>query len=121
MKELLKSSGKYKTPAQSASSEGSEDLTYAAYLQLDKLNPCFKILARVRAIQRQLFARWAVLVTLTPSEYAEFRCLLGSASGFQSPQHRMIEYLLGNKEAGGLATPEYDPAVYRQVRDCAPY
>jgi tryptophan 2,3-dioxygenase len=42
----------------------------------DRLKPCFKIMARVKQIQRQLFEQWAVLETLTPSEYAEFRGVL---------------------------------------------
>ena len=36
-------------------------------------SPALKILARVKQIQRQLFEQWAVLETLTPSEYVEFR------------------------------------------------
>src|ERR1051325_9760051 len=44
-----------------------------AHVQADNLPPCFKILARVKQIQRQLFEQWAVLETLTPSEYLEFQ------------------------------------------------
>ena len=43
----------------------------------DDLDPCEKILSRVKAIQRQLFQQWAVLETLTPGEYAQFRDALG--------------------------------------------
>src|SRR3954451_10007511 len=68
-----------------------------ANVQADNLAPCFKILARVKQIQRQLFEQWAVLETLTPSEYLEFRDVLGPASGLQSFQFRAIEFLLGNK------------------------
>ena len=32
-----------------------------AHVQADNLPPCFKILARVKQIQRQLFEQWAVL------------------------------------------------------------
>lgn len=67
-------------------------------LQHDQIQPCFKVLARVKQVQRMLFEQWAVLETLTPSEYAEFRGVLGNASGFQSHQHRMVEFLLGNKD-----------------------
>ena len=55
-----------------------------AYLGRDEVNGCLKVLARVKQIQRQLFEQWAVLETLTPSEYMEFRHVLGPASGFQS-------------------------------------
>jgi len=39
-----------------------------AFVRSDSLEPCFKILARVKLIQKQLFEQWAVLETLTPSE-----------------------------------------------------
>jgi len=69
------------------------------HLAADELDPCLKILARVKQVQRQLFEMWAVLETLTPPEYAKFRHVLGPASGFQSLQYRTIEFLLGNKNA----------------------
>jgi tryptophan 2,3-dioxygenase len=69
------------------------------HIKRDDLGPVIKILARVKQVQRQLFEQWGVLETLTPSEYAEFRDVLGSASGFQSLQYRMVEFLLGNKNA----------------------
>ena len=73
-----------------------------AHVKSDQLAPCFKILARVKQIQRQLFEQWAVLETLTPSEYAMFRNVLGPASGLQSHQFRAIEFLLGNKIANRI-------------------
>src|SRR5262245_34629392 len=68
-----------------------------AFVRQDRLDACFKILARVKLIQKQLFEQWAVLETLTPSEYEAFRPVLGSSSGFQSAQYRAFEFLLGNK------------------------
>jgi len=79
-----------------------------AHVRADRLAPCFKILARVKQIQRQLFEQWAVLETLTPSEYLEFRDVLGPASGLQSHQFRAIEYLLGNKNARRLELYKHD-------------
>jgi tryptophan 2,3-dioxygenase len=80
-----------------------------AHVKADRLAPCFKILARVKQIQRQLFEQWAVLETLTPSEYAEFRDVLGPASGLQSHQFRAIEFLLGNKTANRIDVHRHDP------------
>ena len=54
------------------------------HIRADQLAPNFKILSRVKLIQKQLFEQWAVLETLTPSEYEGFRPALGSSSGFQS-------------------------------------
>jgi tryptophan 2,3-dioxygenase len=81
------------------------------HVKADSLAPCFKILARVKQIQRQLFEQWAVLETLTPSEYAEFRNVLGPASGLQSHQFRAIEFLLGNKIANRIEVHRYDSNI----------
>jgi tryptophan 2,3-dioxygenase len=82
------------------------------HVRADRLAPCFKILARVKQIQRQLFEQWAVLETLTPSEYVQFRDVLGPASGLQSYQFRAIEFLLGNKNPAILAVHRHDPALH---------
>ena len=87
-----------------------------AHVQDDRLAPCFKILARVKQIQRQLFEQWAVLETLTPSEYAQFRALLGPASGLQSHQFRAIEFLLGNKNAKLIELQRHDEATYQYLK-----
>ena len=69
------------------------------HIRADNLQPAFKMLARVARIMAQLNQSWDVLSTLTPAEYSAFRASLGSSSGFQSFQYRMIEFLLGNKSA----------------------
>ena len=71
-------------------------------IRADDLEPSFKALARVKNIFWQLVDQWSVLATLTPTEYAQFRGVLGHASGFQSPQYRAIEFLLGNKNPAML-------------------
>ncbi|SFS08331.1 tryptophan 2,3-dioxygenase [Dyella sp. OK004] len=86
------------------------------HLRQDDLDPCLKILARVKQVQRQLFEQWGVLETLTPSEYLEFRDILGPSSGFQSLQYRQIEFLLGNKNAQMLAVFAHDPAAQEALR-----
>lgn len=85
------------------------------HVQQDQLEPCFKILSRIKQIQMQLFNQWAVLETLTPTEYAEFREVLGTASGFQSPQYRALEFMLGNKAAELVAVFRHDAAVHREL------
>lgn len=76
----------------------------------DDLDPSFKILGRVTQIQAQLLAVWDVLATLTPADYSAFRNVLGRSSGFQSYQYRMIEFLLGNKNAEVLRALHRNPA-----------
>lgn len=79
------------------------------HIASDQLPPCFKILARIKHIQAQLVSQWAVLATLTPNEYLQFRHVLGPASGFQSVQYRTIEFLLGNKDARMTAVHAHRP------------
>jgi tryptophan 2,3-dioxygenase len=86
------------------------------FIQADQLDPCFKILSRVKLIQLQLFEQWAVLETLTPSEYLEFRPFLRSASGFQSYQYRKIEFLLGNKNREAIAVFAHEEAIYNDLK-----
>jgi tryptophan 2,3-dioxygenase len=94
------------------------ELTAAiVHLRADQLSPCFKILSRVKQIQMQLFNQWAVLETLTPSEYLQFRGVLGRASGFQSVQYRTIEFLLGNKHAGLIEAHRHDAATYERLKN----
>jgi tryptophan 2,3-dioxygenase len=69
------------------------------HVKTGDLQPAFKMLARVARIMAQLNQSWDVLSTLTPAEYSSFRADLGNSSGFQSYQYRMIEFLLGNKNA----------------------
>jgi tryptophan 2,3-dioxygenase len=88
-----------------------------ADLAADDVGPCLKKLARVKQIQRQLFEQWGVLETLTPSEYVKFRGVLGDASGFQSLQYRLIEFLLGNKNAEMLEVFAHDPAEQQRLRE----
>ena len=79
---------------------GVHELTAAiTHLQRDDLGPVDKSLNRVARIQAQLTQSWDVLATMTPMEYSAFRNSLGKASGFQSYQYRMLEFLIGHKNA----------------------
>ncbi|WP_353192946.1 tryptophan 2,3-dioxygenase [Pandoraea pnomenusa] len=81
----------------------------------DQLPPAFKMLARVSRILEQLVQAWSVLATMTPSEYSSMRPSLGSSSGFQSYQYRILEFMLGNKNAAMLKPHEHRPDLYKQV------
>jgi len=85
-------------------------------LASDKLAPALKRLARIKHIERQLFEQWGVLETLTPVEYVQFRDVLGDASGFQSPQYRTVEFLLGNKTPAMVAVFKHDPVARAQLK-----
>lgn len=87
-----------------------------SHLQADELGACQKIFARCKSILRQLTEMWSVLETLTPSDYAQFREILGPSSGFQSLQYRTIEFLLGNKNAAMLKVFAHDPQAEAELR-----
>jgi tryptophan 2,3-dioxygenase len=82
-----------------------------ALVDADQLAPALKRLARVKAVQRQMFEQWGVLETLTPVEYLQFRDALGKASGFQSAQYRTVEFLLGNKTPAMVKVFDHEPAT----------
>lgn len=81
----------------------------------DELKPSFKVFARIAHIQRMLFDQWAVLETMTPSEYLQFRDALGRSSGFQSYQYRAIEFALGNKDVNALKPHRHDPKIHDEL------
>lgn len=81
----------------------------------DRMGETFKIFARVAHIQRMLFEQWAVLETMTPSEYVQFRDALGKSSGFQSYQYRALEFVLGNKDGNTLKPHQHDARVHAEL------
>src|SRR3984885_3566704 len=81
----------------------------------DDLGPTFKMLARVSIIQQQLLQSWDVLATITPHDYSAFRNTLGKSSGFQSPQYRQLEFLIGNKNAELIKVFRNDPAAFETL------
>jgi tryptophan 2,3-dioxygenase len=86
-----------------------------AQIRADDLGPAFKMLARVSRIQDQLVQSWSVLTTMTPADYLTFRDALGHASGFQSHQYRMLEYVLGNKNRQMLEQFRHRPDLLAEV------
>jgi tryptophan 2,3-dioxygenase len=86
-------------------------------LAADDLAAALKRLARVKHIQETLIQQWSVLATLTPTEYVQFRGVLGNASGFQSAQYRAVEFTLGNKNAKMLKVFDAEPDNQRMLRE----
>ena len=84
-------------------------------IRRDDLDPTFKMFERVSRVQTQLISTWDVLSTLTPFEYSAFRNALGRSSGFQSFQYRMLEFLLGNKNADMIKVHTRDRAAYEAL------
>ena len=87
------------------------------YIHADEMSRAVKNMARCRHIQNQLYGQWKVLDTLTPSEYAQFRDVFGKASGFQSAQYRILEFVLGNKSRSVLTVYEHQPEWHEQLEN----
>lgn len=83
----------------------------------DKLRPAFKMLARVARAQGQLIQSWDVLSTMTPHDYSAIRPHLGSSSGFQSWQYRMMEFTLGGRNPDMIALHERLPSAAAMLRE----
>ena len=92
------------------------ELTAAVdHLRHDRAWQFGKAVARCKRVLDQLTNQWSVLETLTPSEYMEFRDVLGPSSGFQSLQYRTVEFLLGNKNAGMVKVFKHDEADFARL------
>jgi tryptophan 2,3-dioxygenase len=87
-----------------------------AQIKGDDLEPAFKMLSRVARIQAQLIQSWDVLGTMTPADYSRFRDSLGQSSGFQSWQYRLLEFMLGNKDARMISVHANDKPTHALLR-----
>ncbi|MDR3512697.1 MAG: tryptophan 2,3-dioxygenase family protein [Caulobacteraceae bacterium] len=83
----------------------------------DELSPAFKMLSRTARVQAQLIQSWEVLSTMTPADYHRLRAHLGSSSGFQSYQYRLLEFVLGARDEEMVAIHETSPLIAGQLRE----
>ncbi|WP_254205965.1 tryptophan 2,3-dioxygenase [Nocardia alni] len=88
-----------------------ETVAARAAFDADDIAGALKCLARVKRIMETLTEQWAVLATLTPTEYGQFRGFLGNSSGFQSYQYRAVEFIFGGKNARMLEMFEDEQAA----------
>ena len=86
-------------------------------VRADRLIEVHKNLSRVSRIQAVMTLSWDVLTTLTPTDYMQFRDVLGSSSGFQSVQFRQFEFMLGLKESGHLRYQEEGSPGHRALAE----
>jgi len=70
---------------------------------------------RIAKILKTIVGQLDVLETMTPRQFASFRPELGSASGFQSDQFRVLEAVLGRRDFGDpLNDPQLATALNRR-------
>ena len=82
----------------------------------DRIPPALKMMTRVARVQTQLIQSWEVLATITPADYSLMRGSLGGSSGFQSHQYRLMEFMMGNKDARMIAVHDGAPDLQAILR-----
>ena len=70
---------------------------------------------RCRMIMKTMVAQLDILETITPMSFLSFRDRLAAASGFQSPQFRALEFLLGFKRPDMLKHHESNPPAIKML------
>jgi tryptophan 2,3-dioxygenase len=87
-----------------------------ARLDADDLPAVYSTLKRVLTILKVQVAQIDILETMSPVSFISFRSRLEAASGFQSPQFRELEILLGRRNRRVLAHLNGSPAHERLER-----
>ena len=90
-----------------------------ARLDADDLPAAQATLKRILTILKVLVAQIDILETMTPVSFLSFRSRLEAASGFQSPQFRELEFLLGRRDRRMLVHHRDAPAHARLERRLA--
>lgn len=81
------------------------------HLNADRPMMLLKSLKRIDAIMDTLIGQVDVLETMSPSEFAGFRERLNPASGFQSHQFRVVEFMLGIKNPSYIEFHKHRPEI----------
>lgn len=74
-------------------------------------------LKRILTILKTLVGQIDILETMTPLQFASFRGLLETSSGFQSLQFRKVEFLLGHKRERMLEHFKSEPSSYEALKE----
>ncbi len=74
-------------------------------------------LKRILTILKTLVSQIDILETMTPLQFASFRGLLETSSGFQSLQFRKVEFLLGHKREKMLEHFKSNPEHYNDLKE----
>ncbi len=85
-------------------------------MQHGDMRTAVSLLGRTHEVVKNVTTVWAVIETMRPHDFLEFRSELKPASGFQSRQFREIEFLSGVKDARYLRAFEDDPTSQDVLR-----
>lgn len=73
-------------------------------------------LKRVLTILKTMVSQVDILETMTPISFNSFRARLDESSGFQSPQFRELEFILGNRRTAMLKYHEENPPALERLK-----
>ncbi len=73
-------------------------------------------LKRVLTILKTMVGQVDILETMTPISFNSFRTRLDESSGFQSPQFRELEFMLGNRRRSMLKYHQDNPAALERLQ-----
>ena len=79
----------------------TRDILAAEYVEESNLPQAVHHMRRVIETFRLMSQQWKVMETLEPQEFLNFRDELGTASGFESVQMRVLEGMMGKKWIDG--------------------
>jgi len=85
-------------------------------LDADRLDDALFTFKRILTILKVLVAQIDILETMTPLGFLSFRSRLEAASGFQSPQFRELEFVLGHRNRKMILHHEGQPAAAKLER-----
>ncbi len=88
-----------------------------AALQRDEIMRFVRTMKRIHTIQDVLTHQIDILETMTPNDFNQFRDRLNPASGFQSYQFRVVEFLLGAKDRAYLKFFKARPEAEKLLQD----
>lgn len=88
-------------------------------LESDDLPRVNATLKRILTVLKVQVAQIDILETMSPVSFLSFRARLETASGFQSPQFRELEFVLGRRSARMIAHHAGTPAARRLERRLA--
>ncbi|MFI8829031.1 tryptophan 2,3-dioxygenase [Streptomyces sp. NPDC053431] len=80
---------------------------------------CVAVLDRIDRVLAHMVDQWSLLETLSPASFAEFRPALQNASGIQSAQYRIIEFLLGYKRPHVIRCFSPQPEMMALLREAS--
>ncbi len=84
--------------------------------ECDRTPRILHTLKRILTVLKTMVAQVDILETMTPMSFNSFRTRLEAASGFQSPQFREVEFLLGHRDLRMLRFHIDHPAAYERLQ-----